>query len=109
MKYLLVAYSLVFMFIGTAWACESIPIEYRTACYNEVRKAEQLAAQQAWSAQVEANVRAMQQQQELARIQANGLAAFGSGNALINGMNQGFQNMQIHPYVLPPPRHIPTR
>ena len=43
--------------------------------------------------------RQMQQQYydnqlEQARIQANGMALFGSGQALINGMNQGFQNMQ---------------
>jgi hypothetical protein len=41
---------------------------------------------------------------EAARQQANGLALFGSGNALINGMNQGFQQMQSKPYYLPPPQ-----
>jgi hypothetical protein len=45
-----------------------------------------------------------QAQVEAARLQALGLAAFGSGNALINGMNQGMQNMQSHPYVLPMPQ-----
>ena len=40
-------------------------------------------------------------QLEQARIQANGLALFGAGNAMINGMNQGFQNMQ-QPYVQTP-------
>lgn len=42
-------------------------------------------------------------QLEQARIQANGMALFGAGNALINGMNQGFQNMQL-PYNQPPGR-----
>ena len=37
------------------------------------------------------------QQQELARQQALGMALFGSGQALINGMNQGFNNMRIPP------------
>ena len=47
----------------------------------------------------------LQQQQinaqlEQARIQANGMALFGAGNAMIHGMNQGFQNMQ-QPYYPP--------
>jgi len=46
---------------------------------------------------------------EAARMQANGLAAFGSGRALINGMNQGFRMMEVHPYVLPPVQPIPVR
>jgi hypothetical protein len=37
------------------------------------------------------------------------MAMFGSGNALINGMNQGMQNMQVHPYVLPPAQNYQTR
>ncbi len=40
-------------------------------------------------------------QLEQARLQANGLALFGSGAALIHGMNQGLQNMQ-QPYVSTP-------
>ena len=48
-------------------------------------------------------------QLEQARIQANGLALFGSGQALIQGMNQGFQNMQLpyvnRPYVGSPSPH----
>ena len=40
----------------------------------------------------------LETQLEQARIQANGMALFGAGNALINGMNQQFQNMQL-PYV----------
>lgn len=43
----------------------------------------------------------LQSQMEMARIQANGLMLFGSGPAFINGMNQGFQNMQ-QPYVSTP-------
>jgi hypothetical protein len=43
---------------------------------------------------------------EQARIQANGMALFGSGHALIQGMNQGFQNMQ-QPYISTPPIQYP--
>ncbi len=50
-----------------------------------------------------------QLQRDLARQQALGMAAFGSGNALINGMNQGFRQMQVHPYVLPPAQQYNTR
>jgi len=49
---------------------------------------------------VDANA-ALQAQLEMARLQANGLALFGSGAAMINGMNQGFQHMQV-PYVSSP-------
>ena len=52
--------------------------------------------------QREAQQRQIAAQLEQARIQANGMALFGAGNALINGMNQGFQNMQ-QPYVNTPP------
>lgn len=47
-----------------------------------------------------------QAQVNAARAQAEGLMLFGTGPALIQGMNQGFQNMQIHPLPiqpLPPP------
>ncbi len=50
-----------------------------------------------------------QLQRDLARQQALGMAAFGSGNALINGMNQGFRQMQVHPYILPPAQQYQTR
>lgn len=40
-------------------------------------------------------------QLEQARIQANGMALFGSGPALIQGMNQGFQMMR-QPYISTP-------
>ena len=40
-------------------------------------------------------------QLEQARIQANGMALFGSGAAFVNGMNQGLQMMQ-QPYVSTP-------
>lgn len=40
-------------------------------------------------------------QREIAEKQALGLALFGSGPAIIGGMNQGFQNMQVKPYMLP--------
>ena len=38
---------------------------------------------------------------EQSRQQANGLALFGTGNALVNGMNQGFNNMRLPPYHQP--------
>ncbi len=50
-----------------------------------------------------------QLQRDLARQQALGMAAFGSGNALVNGMNQGFRQMQVHPYMLPPAPQYQTR
>ena len=53
----------------------------------------------------EAEARRAERQQavilEQARIQANGMALFGAGNAMINGMNQGFRQMQ-QPYVNTP-------
>jgi hypothetical protein len=55
----------------------------------------QKAAQEQW------NQRQSAIQLEQARMQANGMALFGAGNALINGMNQGFQHMQ-QPYVSTP-------
>jgi hypothetical protein len=70
--------------------------QYRASCMQSLSGASQAQTQD-------------QTQRDLARQQANGLALFGSGNALINGMNQGFQNMQVHPYVLPPPQHYGTR
>ena len=50
-----------------------------------------------------------QAQVEAARQQALGLALFGSGPAMINGMNQGFQQMQVKPYVLPPAQNYQKR
>ena len=50
-----------------------------------------------------------QHESDLARQQAAGMALFGSGNALINGMNQGLRQMQVHPYVLPPAQHYGGR
>ena len=49
----------------------------------------------------EAQREVFNQQLELARIQANGYALFGSGPAMINGVNQGFHQMQ-QPYVNTP-------
>ena len=46
-------------------------------------------------------------QLDMARIQANGFALFGSGPALINGMNQGFLQMR-QPYVNTPAYTYPT-
>lgn len=53
--------------------------------------------------QRELQQRQIDAQLEQARIQANGMALFGAGNALVQGMNQSLQNMQI-PYNQPPGR-----
>lgn len=53
--------------------------------------AEERAAQRA------AQERQYQQQMELLQEQSRGMALFGAGNAMINGMNQGLQNMQLPP------------
>ncbi len=57
-------------------------------------------------AQREMQQRQLEAQLEAAQIQANGLALFGSGPALIQGMNQGFQQMQL-PYVSTPQFQYP--
>ena len=55
-----------------------------------------LAEERAYQQMVQ---REMQQNQlEQARMQANGMALFGAGNAMMNGVNQGFRQMQ-QPYV----------
>jgi hypothetical protein len=38
---------------------------------------------------------------EVAEIQASGMAAFGSGFAMINGVNQGLATMRVQPYSVP--------
>ena len=48
-----------------------------------------------------AQQRQIDAQLEQARIQANGLALFGAGNAFVNGMNQGLHQMH-QPYVNTP-------
>lgn len=59
-------------------------------------------AQARWNQQHEfMRQQQFQAQLEHARVQSNGLALFGSGAAMINGVNQGFQNMQ-QPYVNTP-------
>ncbi len=94
---------------GSAWALSESAMDYCFTTSNpkqclvelqrEVRAAQ---AGPTWEQQA-------QLQRDLARQQAAGMAAFGSGNALINGMNQGFRQMQVQPYYLPPVQHIPTR
>lgn len=113
MKYLLaivVAASLAGA--GSAWALSESVIDYCLTttnpkqCLVDIQR--DLAASQppvagpTWDQQA-------QLQRDLARQQAAGMAMFGSGNALINGMNQGMQNMQVHPYVLPPAQNYQTR
>jgi hypothetical protein len=51
--------------------------------------------QEQFAQQRELQQRQIDAQLEQARIQANGMALFGAGNALINGMNQGFNNMRL--------------
>jgi hypothetical protein len=71
---------------------------------------QQAADRDRWERQQEQARQADREAQvEAARQQALGMAAFGSGNALINGMNQGMQNMQVHPYVLPPAQNYQKR
>lgn len=67
--------------------------------------AEQQASQQNFQREMQAQQ--LRANIEQARIQANGMALFGAGNAFINGMNQGFQNMQ-HP-ISPPPAFVPMQ
>jgi len=64
------------------------------ACIQEVQ-----AGQERHQRELQRDAYAAQLEQ--ARLQANGLALFGSGAAMINGMNQGFQNMQ-QPYINTP-------
>jgi hypothetical protein len=97
---------------GTAYAAEDIVAacsqafqqpDYRLQCIQNLSQRQAIVeGQQIQQEQLRA-------QQEAARQQALGLALFGSGPALINGMNQGFQQMQIKPYVLPPPQNYQMR
>jgi len=112
MRHMILAVSLVsglvLMGASGAWAqCDNQPtVDLYHACMvgfraspPEVQQA--YRAQQAereWQAQQnEAN---RQAQVEAARQQALGMALFGSGPALIQGMNQGMQQMQVKP--MPP-------
>jgi hypothetical protein len=70
--------------------------QYRAQCIQNLSDRQAVASGQ-------------QVQRDVARQQALGMAAFGSGNALINGMNQGFRQMQVHPYVLPPAQNYQKR
>jgi hypothetical protein len=88
--------SVVDMCLGTAQPRQCIQ-----SFLSEQQNATQ-AQQERWFAQQ----RSMQLEQ--ARIQANGMALFGAGNALINGMNQGFHQMQ-QPYVNTPQFQYPQR
>jgi hypothetical protein len=69
-------------------------IEYCNATTNPQDCIASFRADKELAAQHEMQERQIDAQLEQARIQANGMALFGAGNALINGMNQGFQNMQ---------------
>ncbi|MEO5630696.1 MAG: hypothetical protein ABIQ24_13035 [Nitrospiraceae bacterium] len=65
------------------------------SCITSFRSEERISQRDMQQRQLDAQL-------EQTRIQANGIALFGSGEALINGMNQGFQNMQQPTYTLPP-------
>ncbi len=93
------------MLTGSAWALGDAAIEY---CLSTAQPKQCLLAMQQETAGNQWNQQA-QLQRDLARQQALGMAAFGSGNALVNGMNQGFRQMQVHPYVLPPAPQYQTR
>lgn len=66
------------------------------------------AAEFTHSHQLQQQQAAYDAQRELARIQANGMAMFGTGPALINGMNQHLSNMRVQtPPVQIAPIQIP--
>jgi hypothetical protein len=95
----------VLLFLGAlllaspAWAINDSIIGY---CFTTANPkgciASFVADERAYQLQLQQQALAAQLEQ--ARIQANGMALFGAGNAMINGMNQGFQNMQ-QPYYPP--------
>ena len=58
-------------------------------CIASFRADKELAAQR------EIQERQIEAQQDIAREQSRGMALFGSGPALIQGMNQGFNNMRL--------------
>jgi hypothetical protein len=43
----------------------------------------------------------MEHQMALAQEQTRGMALFGAGSAMINGINQGFNNMRVQPNPVP--------
>jgi hypothetical protein len=103
--------------LGTAEHCQDTFLEMAPYFVGFVKwhngqkgQTEQRAIQQqqleAQQRQIDAQL-AMQQQmidaqlEQQARIQANGMALFGAGNALINGMNQNLNNMRL---PMPPSR-----
>ena len=112
MRVLLAVLAIGLGLTGPAWALSDSLIDYclTTAqpkqCLVDVQR--ELAQQDLERQQAQWNQQA-QLQRDLARQQAAGMAAFGSGNALINGMNQGMRQMQVHPYLLPPAQNYPTR
>jgi hypothetical protein len=58
-------------------------------CIAAVRGDKELAAQR------DMQERQIEAQQDLAREQSRGIALFGTGQALMNGMNQGFNTMRL--------------
>ena len=86
----------------TGTASAGVVDDCRTAFPTLEERQERLACIESLSAQRMAQ-QYQQLQAEQARQYANGFALFGSGPALIQGMNHGFRGMQVHPYVLPVP------
>ena len=112
MRVLVLATVLVLGVSGSAWALGDAVIDYCLTTANP-KACLQSVQREVDQAQREHQHAMLQQQQaaqiEAARLQANGLAAFGSGRALVNGMNQGLRQMEVHPYVLPPAQHYGSR
>ncbi len=69
------------------------------ACVHDMLQEERQAFQDRQAEQ-------RQHELDLARQQALGFALFGSGPAALNGMNQGFQSMQMKPIQVAPPQPI---
>lgn len=79
------------------WSPENIV----KVCNGGTECIQALSQMRAQSMAEQARMEQRQQERELAREQSRGLALFGSGNALIQGMNQGFQGMRLPPYHQP--------
>ena len=101
----LMAVGLVLGLCGTVgaegdWSPENIV----KVCHGGAECIRELSGMRAQSMQAET-------QREQSRQQAVGMALFGSGPALIQGMNQGMQQMQLKPMppmpLAPPVRYTP--
>ena len=92
----LMAVGLVLGLGGSVWAeGDWSPENIVKVCNGGAECIRELSGMRAQSMQAET-------QREQSRQQAVGMALFGSGPALINGMNQGFQQMQVKPIPVMP-------